>query len=102
MITVTDRTGQQHELDGQPGRSLMLQLRPLKVGIVGLCNGNALCGTCHIYVRPDQLERTGHRKPLEDNLLEPLKTFRPESRLACQIVYSQELDGLELTVAPKS
>ena len=40
-MIVVDQHGAKHELEPQPGKSLMLQLRPLKVGVIRLCNGNA-------------------------------------------------------------
>lgn len=97
-IVVYGRDQQRRELDVNGHECLMLQLRPLKIGIVGLCGGNALCGTCHVTVRPDQLDLLEPIDEYEEELLETLPERQSNSRLACQIVYEPALDGLELTV----
>ena len=64
-------------------------------GIVGQCGGNAICGTCHVYVNPDQLSRL---EPIADDEAATLEIVaaerRPNSRLGCQIAMKPELDGL--------
>ena len=97
-IVVHGRDRTRHELDVNSHDSLMLQLRPLKIGIIGLCGGNALCGTCHVTVRPDQFGLLEPIDEYEEELLETLPERQPSSRLACQLVYKPALDGLELTV----
>ena len=99
MIRVNDRDGNGQDFDAEKGKVLMLQLRPLKVGIVGLCNGNAECGTCHAYVREDWLDRLPEPDEFELEVLEDLSNRQPNSRLMCQITYEPELDGLEISVA---
>jgi 2Fe-2S ferredoxin len=98
MIIVHGRDGTTHEVDVSGQRSLMLQLRPLKIGIIGLCGGNAMCGTCHVKVRPDQCSILEPPDAYEEELLETLPERTPCSRLACQLVYEPGMDGLELTV----
>jgi 2Fe-2S ferredoxin len=99
MIIVHSPTGKRHQLDAVPGQNLMLQLRPMKVGVIGLCGGNAVCGTCHVIVRNDQYDLLEPFDDYEEALLEGLSQRQPTSRLACQIVYQPPLEGLELTVA---
>jgi 2Fe-2S ferredoxin len=64
-------------------------------GIVGECGGNLMCATCHVYVDGEWADRLGQRDDVEEEMLEeaasPVKT---ESRLSCQVVAKQELDGL--------
>jgi ferredoxin, 2Fe-2S len=102
LIEIIDRSGQSRNLDARAGKSLMPQLRPLRVGIIGLCNGNMACGTCHVFVVED---RFGDLPPAEEDELEllgELPTRRPNSRLSCQIIYADRLDGISLTVAPRT
>lgn len=102
MIIVHDRKDARHEFDVPEGKALMLQLRPMKVGIIGLCNGNAACGTCHVYVEKEWLDRLPDPDEYEAEMLEEVAERRENSRLSCQIEYGPELDGLEMTVAPRS
>ncbi len=101
MIVVRGQNGSRHEVDAKKGEALMWQLRQLKIGVVGLCNGNAACGTCHVYVRDDWLDRLQPADEYEEEMLEEVGNRRPNSRLSCQIEYEAELDGLEIEVAPR-
>jgi 2Fe-2S ferredoxin len=79
----------------------MPQLRRQHIGILGLCGGNAICGTCHIYVREDQLSRLPDPDEIEEERLEILENRQENSRLTCQLPTSPEVDGLEITVAAR-
>ena len=64
-------------------------------GIVAECGGSCMCATCHVYVREEQLAMTPPMQPDEDAMLEGTASpRRPNSRLSCQLVVSQEIDGL--------
>lgn len=63
-------------------------------GIVGECGGACACATCHVYVDPDWLARTGARTVAEDGMLEFLDAVEETSRLSCQIKVTAMLDGL--------
>ncbi len=64
-------------------------------GIVAECGGNCQCGTCHVYVEPQFLDRL---KPMQEDENEMLNTTacprQPNSRLGCQIEVTRALDGL--------
>jgi len=101
VVVVHAQDGARHELEAKEGRALMWQLRALRVGVVGLCSGNAACGTCHVYVDPAWFDRLPPIEDYEDEMLAELSHRTDCSRLSCQIEYSAELDGLRLTVAPR-
>jgi 2Fe-2S ferredoxin len=87
------------EFKADLNKPLMPQLRRQHIGIKGLCDGNAICGTCHVYVREDQLERLPEPDEFELDRLDAVDSRRSNSRLTCQLPTGQILDGLELTVA---
>lgn len=67
--------------------------------IEGECGGCLSCATCHVFVEPEWLEKTGEVDDIEDTMLEMTDVEREDnSRLSCQIVASPELDGLVLHV----
>jgi 2Fe-2S ferredoxin len=67
-------------------------------GIDGDCGGNAACATCHCYVAEEWLDKTGARTDAEEAMLELADGQQANSRLACQIVASDALDGLVVTL----
>jgi 2Fe-2S ferredoxin len=101
VIVVTGQHGERKEFDAEENQALMWQLRALKVGVVGLCNGNAACGTCHVYADAKWMERLDEPDEYELEMLDEVSYRKPNSRLSCQIEYNSTLDGLELTVAPQ-
>jgi len=101
-IHVTDRSGAAFTLDAKNGLTLMEPLRELDEGIEALCGGMCSCSTCHVFVTPEWFAKLPERQSDELELLESTENFRAgESRLACQIKVTDEMDGLELTVAPE-
>jgi len=101
-IHVTDRAGKRHEVTADNGLTLMEPLREIDDGIEALCGGMCSCATCHVFVKPEWYARLPARHGDELELLESTESFRDgESRLACQVRVTDELEGLELTVAPE-
>jgi 2Fe-2S ferredoxin len=70
-------------------------------GIVADCGGSLTCATCHIYVDDAWLERVGRPSETEEIMLDCAMDPRPTSRLSCQVVLTDELDGLVVHV-PRS
>lgn len=67
--------------------------------IEGECGGCLSCATCHVFVDPEWLAKTGEIDDIEDTMLEMTDVEREaNSRLSCQIEASPELDGLILYV----
>ncbi|MGF7162592.1 2Fe-2S ferredoxin [Rhodoligotrophos appendicifer] len=81
---------------------LMYALRDAGLPIEGTCGGYASCGTCHVYVAPDWIDRLDPLEEVELEMLELLDTYKPDrSRLSCQIVMKPEWDGLVVELAPE-
>jgi 2Fe-2S ferredoxin len=100
FVHLTRRDGTTDTVDAKVGRSLMLNIR--KPGqIQAICGGEASCGTCHVYVAEDWVDRLPPIKPEEEIILAFSDWRRPDSRLSCQIQVTDALDGLAVTVAPE-
>jgi 2Fe-2S ferredoxin len=97
---VTTRKGEQHTLEGVDGWRLMELLRDYKMGVEGICGGQTDCASCHIYVDPDWVDRLPEVRGEEEAKLDELPSWEENSRLSCQIIWGEELNGLTLTVAP--
>lgn len=64
-------------------------------GIVAECGGNAMCATCHVYVDEAWIDKLPERSEVEDELLDSTACERTDaSRLSCQIMAAEALDGL--------
>lgn len=102
LIEVTTRDGRTKQLTGQSGRSLMENLRGGGIEeILALCGGCCSCGTCHVYVDERWLTALPPMKPNEDDVLDMTDMRQPNSRLSCQIILDDALNGIAVTVAPE-
>jgi ferredoxin, 2Fe-2S len=101
-INVTDRAGLRHTLKGAAGSALMELLRDHNLGVEAICGGSCSCATCHVLIGQKWAPKLPSRSEDENGLLLATGSYRPdESRLSCQIRLTEELDGLEVTVAPQ-
>ena len=99
LIVVT-RKGEERELDGEAGLSVMENLRDGGVDeILALCGGNCSCATCHVHVDPAFLPLLKPMSADEDDLLDSTSDRDATSRLSCQILFGPELDGLKVRIA---
>jgi 2Fe-2S ferredoxin len=102
-ITAIDKDGNQHDLSANIGAALMVPLRDNNL-VDAICGGTASCGTCHVYLHDGWVKKAGERTEDEDFMLEALEDVvevRPSSRLACQLVLTDELEGILLDIAPQ-
>jgi ferredoxin, 2Fe-2S len=99
LIKVTDRDGIEHDVDGNTKFTLMENLRDLEYGVAAVCGGMCACATCHVWVDPEWLGRLPAQHSDEKDLLADLSTRRENSRLSCQIRFTEELAGLKLRIA---
>jgi len=102
-IFATDRDGTEYELDGRERISLMEILKQAGLSIEALCSGSCQCATCHVFIAEPWLSKLKSRTDFEITTLEGEGSeVQPNSRLACQIPWSDDLDGMLLTVAPEA
>jgi ferredoxin, 2Fe-2S len=100
VIHVIDRAGERHSLEALEGWRVMEIIRDWGLPIEGLCGGACECGTCHVYVAPEWVSKLHPPRDDEENQLDTVPMTRATSRLSCQILWTPELDGLEVTLAP--
>ena len=99
LLRVVDRDGNEHEIDGNTGFTLMENLRDLDYGVGAVCGGMCACATCHVYVDADWAGKLPAAQSDERDLLQDLSTRRENSRLSCQVKFTPELAGLKVTIA---
>ena len=100
-IVVTDLDGVEHEIDAEVGMSVMEAVKDAGIdGLAAICGGCCSCATCHVYVAPSMLEKLPEQEDDEDDLLDDAEYREDNSRLSCQIPITEELEGLQVTIAP--
>ncbi len=106
MLHVIDRDGKEHDLEAIEGWRVMEIIRDYamtdaSLAIKAECGGSLSCGTCHVYVDPAWLPKLAPPTDEEtDRLAESAFELEDNSRLSCQILMSDKLDGLKVTIAP--
>ena len=101
-MVVTDRAGEKRAVEIAVGESIMEPLRELNDGVEALCGGMCSCATCHVFVATDWFGKLNPAQDDELELLEETESYRGgESRLSCQIEFSDELEGITFTIAPE-
>ena len=101
MLRVVNRDGVEMQVQAPDAGVLMEPLRDMDDGVTAICGGMCSCATCHVYV--DEAWQAKLPAPMSDetDMLKDLVSYRPNSRLSCQIQLGAALDGLRVTIAPE-
>ena len=103
-ITIIDRHGVKHEVDAPTDMNMNIMeiVRSYELapeGTIGICGGMAMCASCQCYVLSDhELPEMSYD---EDLMLSEAFNVQENSRLGCQIFIKEELEGLEVELAPE-
>ena len=100
-ISVTDRDGNKQELEADTNSTLMEIIRDEGVDIEAACGGCCSCATCHVYIDEKWMHKLDPIDDDEESMLDQAFDVKNNSRLSCQIQLNEELDGLELILAPE-
>jgi ferredoxin, 2Fe-2S len=101
-ITYIEFDGKEHVLEAAPGVSVMQCAINNNVrGIIAECGGACSCATCHVYVDPAWVDAVEPKSQLEEDMLDAVCDLKPNSRLACQIPVTEQLEGLVVHMPQK-
>ena len=98
-IYVTDQDGQEHVLDAIEGWRVMEIIRDHGLPIKAECGGACACATCHVYVDEEWLDKLVEMNEEEEEMLDEAFDVEDNSRLSCQLIMSEELNGLKVKLA---
>ena len=93
-MTFITAAGERQEIEAPTGLSVMEIARMHDLGIEGACEGSIACATCHVIVDDAYADRLDDASAEEEDMLDLAVGVKPTSRLGCQIVLTEELDGL--------
>ncbi|MBN9593423.1 MAG: 2Fe-2S iron-sulfur cluster binding domain-containing protein [Alphaproteobacteria bacterium] len=88
-------------LEGRDGWTVMEILRDAGLPITAECGGDCACATCHVYVDEEWAAKLPDKSDTETDMLDMALAVEANSRLSCQIICSDALDGIRVTVAPE-
>ena len=99
-MTFIERDGRPRQVDAPLGHSLLEIAQANNVDIEGACEGSLACATCHVVVDEAWFSRLAAPTPDEDDMLDLAVGLTRRSRLGCQIVMTERLDGLVVALPP--
>ncbi len=101
-ITYIDSSGNHKTIDVEKGLSVMEGAVKNNIsGIDADCGGGMACATCHVYVKEEWLNKLEKIEDAEQDMIDMAFEPKKNSRLSCQLIVSDELDGLVVTTPSK-
>ena len=97
-VTFVQKDGSRTEIDAPSGVSVMEIAHQNNIDIEGACEGALACSTCHVVVNADDYDRLEESTEDEEDMLDLAFGLTHTSRLSCQIIMSEELDGLTVAL----
>ena len=101
-IKYIEHNGKEHIVEVQNGLTVMEGAVQNDIpGIDADCGGSMSCATCHVYVKEDWYDKLPKKEMGEDDMLDQAYEPKSNSRLSCQIMVSDDLDGLSVYMPEK-
>jgi 2Fe-2S ferredoxin len=98
-ITFIQPSGVDVEVEATPGTSLMQAAMDNMVdGILADCGGSCSCATCHCYIQDTYYDKLPEPSATEESMLDFVVEPQDNSRLSCQVIVTEELDGMVVTL----
>ena len=101
-VTFLTSEGERVDAQGEPGDSLLRVAQAAGMPLEGTCEGQMACSTCHVVVDMDWFDRLPEASEEEEDMLDLAAGVRRTSRLSCQVVLAEELDGLTVAIPAES
>ncbi len=102
-LVVIDRDGETHTLPALSGWRVMEIIRDHDLPIRAECGGSGACATCHVYVHSEWAKKIPAPDADEEYMLDSVDGYDDtRSRLSCQILMQDDLDGMIVELAPGS
>jgi ferredoxin, 2Fe-2S len=97
-MTFIERDGTRREVDAPIGLSVLEIAHKHGIDLEGACEGSLACSTCHIVVDSEWYELLKEATEDEEDMLDLAFGLQQTSRLGCQIIMTEELDGLTVAL----
>jgi len=101
-ITYIEASGNRKTIEVEKGLSVMEGAVQNNIpGIDADCGGSMACATCHVYVKEEWFNKLPKAEDAEQDMIDMAFEPKKNSRLSCQLIVSEELDGLIVTTPSK-
>jgi len=101
-ITYIEHNGKSHNIDVPNELSVMEGAVQNNIpGIDADCGGSMACATCHVYVKEEWFNKLPKKEDGEEDMLDMAFEPKKNSRLSCQLMVSDQLDGLVISLPEK-
>tara|TARA_Y100000590_G_C15443660_1_gene909853 strand:+ start:432 stop:764 length:333 start_codon:yes stop_codon:yes gene_type:complete len=101
IVNVIDRKNKKHVIEGEENQTLMQLIDKYELANpYGICGGEPMCGTCHVYVEKEWLDKLSPKTSEEEMAIDNASELKENSRLGCQIDLSEKLNGITVTIGP--
>jgi len=101
-ITYIEYSGKSHTIEVANGLSVMEGAVQNNIpGIDADCGGSMACATCHVYVKEEWFNKLPKKEDGEEDMLDMAFEPKKNSRLSCQLLVSDQLDGLVVNLPEK-
>lgn len=95
-VTFVTADGERRDIDAPEGLSILEVAHKNGIDLEGACEGSLACSTCHVIVDPGFYDRLGEPGEDEEDMLDLAFGLTHTSRLGCQIIVTEALDGIVL------
>lgn len=93
-MTFVKPGGETQEVEAPLGKTILEIAQNNGLDLEGACEGSLACSTCHLIISDEDFERLQDPSDDEEDMLDLAYGLQPTSRLGCQIIMSEELDGM--------
>jgi 2Fe-2S ferredoxin len=97
-IYFIDAKGEKREIEAPLGLSVLEVAHKNEVDLEGACEGSLACSTCHVIVDAEHYKRLSAASEEEEDMLDLAFGLTHTSRLGCQIIITEEMEGMTLTL----
>jgi 2Fe-2S ferredoxin len=97
-MTFINKDGSRTEVEAPVGLSVLEIAHKNAIDLEGACEGSLACSTCHVIVAEEDFERLSDASEDEEDMLDLAFGLTHTSRLGCQIIMKEELDGLTVAL----
>lgn len=101
-VTFINADGDVQNVEAEAGQGLLEVAQAAGQPLEGTCEGQMACSTCHVIIDKDWFDKLPRAVEDEEDMLDLASGARRTSRLSCQIILAEELDGIVVHIPAES